>query len=472
MQICFYAAGRRLLLAALSALHLVAYAQESNDFSGQTANLTDLPKELKPAQRAIENVLSYTDQTDPTRGQWLEAQAAFSTQFYKWFPTVSSDAKLARSKERTLQNSSEISSPSATEQLQFGINLRQNLFAAGADLKKQDVLNRASISAYLKHISARKQTVRRWMNEVIRYDHLTKLIQLNEEAQKQAQQLNVLAQRKEASGFLGRRDKLDSDREVLRTLQELEKNKSALARIQRAHLQTYGFPVETVGGLAAFKELQKLAEQYIQVPDVAELVQRHISKSLALSIAQLETSIAEGRLSSSIRSRLSPRIDLFAGLSERRNLEPDQTAQGQPNRAQVWQFGVTAELQLNPPQTFGSVQESSAQLSSARTRQVGVIRDLQSTLTDSFERFRQLSLETATAERLMAVTQTIRDQNQRLFEAGMISIDRLIVSQQDLDRDKKLVLSSQRDQAILGIDLALSDVWQLSPSGSGTDNSP
>lgn len=456
-----------LLLTVLTVSgHLSAHAETSELLSSQTANLNNLPKELVPAKQAIENVLSYTSQTDTTQGQWREAQAAFNSQFYKWFPTLSADARLARSKDRTLEDAKEISSPSAVEQLQFGLTLRQNLFVAGSDLKKQEVQNLAAISAYLKHVTARKKTVRKWMHDVVMHDYYTNLIKLNEEAQRQAQQLNVLAQRKEASGFLGRRDKLDSDREVLRTLQELEKNKSTLERIRRNHLQDYGFAADSFGGLATFAQLLKRSERFYALPDPTDVIQDHISKSLALSIAQLDSSIAEGRVSFSIRSRLAPRVDLFAALSERKELLNSRLTEGQANRSQLWQFGVSGELQLNPPQTFGAVEESRAQLATARLKQTGTQRELSSILTDAFERLRQLNLETETARTLMAVTQTIRDQNQRLFEAGMISIDRLIISQQDLDRDKKVVLSSQRDQTILSIDLALSDIWQLSPSSS------
>ena len=446
---------------------------ETSELQGsQTENLTHLPSELKPLQQAIENVLTYTSQTDVTQSQWREAQAAFNTQFHKWFPTLSADARYQKSKDRTLENSREIVSPSATEQLQFGLTLRQNLFAAGSDLKKQEVQNLAAIAAYLKHVAARKNAVRTWMHDVVLHNHYQNLIELNEEAQKQAQQLNVLAQRKEASGFLGRRDKLDSDREVLRTLQELEKNKSALARIQRNHLEKYGFAAHTLGKLEAFEPLLQHASSYVKLENSTDVIQAHIRKSLALSIAQLESTIAQGRVSATIRNRLSPRIDLFAGLSERRELFNPQLSEGDSNRAQSWQLGVTGELQLNPPQSFGLVEESRAQLASARVNEARTQRDLNSALSNAFERIKQLHLETETARRLMAVTQTIRDQNQRLFEAGMISIDRLIVSQQDLDRDKKILLTAKKDQTLLSVDMALSDLWHLAPNNPVAETSP
>lgn len=459
----------KLLLMSTS---LAAHGETSELQRNQTANLTHLPPEMEPARKAIEDVLSYTSQSDSTQGQWREAQAAFNTQFYRWFPTLSADARYLKSKDRTLENSKELSSPSPNEQLQLGMTLRQNVFAAGSDLKKQEVQNLSATAAYLKHVRARKKTVSQWMHEIVLYDYYKSLIQLNEEAQKQAQQLNVLAQRKESSGFLGRRDKLDSDREVLRTLQELEKNKSILARIQRNHLQDYGFAADSFEGLPAFKPLIQYSDRYLQLTNPTDVIQEHISKSLALSITQIETAIVEGRVSATIRSRLSPRIDLFAGITDRKELSNPQLKDGQANRTQGWQVGVAGELQLNPPQSFGSVEESRAQLATARLNETGIQRELNSILANSFERLRQLRLETETAKQLMAVTQTIRDQNQRLFEAGMISIDRLIVSQQDLDRDKKILLTSQKDQILLSIDLALSAIWHLTPDGSVAGMTP
>jgi outer membrane protein TolC len=462
----------RALTALLLATPVTSLGQTADLHNIYTTQLNNLPAELEPVRQAIENVLSYTSQTDTTEGQWREAQATFNTQFYKWFPTMSADAKYLKSKDRTLENSREISSPSAAEQLQLGLTLRQNIFAAGADLKRQEVQNLVSIGSYLAHVSARKKVVRQWMRDVVQHDYYQDLIQLNKEAQKQAQQLNILAQRKEASGFLGRRDKLDSDREVLRTLQELERNKSALDRLKRNHLQDYGFAADSLGGVAPFEQLLKRASPYLKLFDPADVIQEHISKSHALSIAQIETAISEGRVSATTRSRLSPRIDLFAGLSERRELFNQQMKGGQANRSQGWQLGVSGELQVNPPQSFGSVEESRAQLATARLNETKVQRELSSVLANAFERIRQLYSEAETAKKLVAVTQTIRDQNRRLFEAGMISIDRLIVSQQDLDRDKKLLLSSQRDQTLLSIDLALSDLWQLTPSASDVGTSP
>lgn len=451
---------------------LAATAAEYELQSSQTANLTLLPAAMEPAKQAIEQVLSYTSQSDVTQGQWREAQAALNTQFHKWFPTLSADARFVKSKDRTLDDSVELSSPSAIEQLQLGLTLRQNIFAAGADLKKQEVQNLVAINAYLKHIIARKKTVRTWMHDIVLHDYYQDLILLNKEAQKQAQQLNVLAQRKEASGFLGRRDKLDSDREVLRTLQELEKNKSVLDRIRRNHLQDYGFSAESFKGGKAFELLLKHAETYLNVANTTDVIQDHINKSLALSVSQIETALAEGRVSTAIRSRLSPRIDLFAGLTERREILNRQLNDGQANRAQAWQLGVSGEVQLNPPLSFGAVEESRAQLASARLNGTHTQRTLNSVLADAFERVKQLHMESETAKRLMTVTQTIRDQNQRLFEAGMISIDRLIVSQQDLDRDKKLLLLSQKDKTLLSIDLALSDLWHLTPNGLSAGATP
>jgi hypothetical protein len=68
----------------------------------------------------------------------------------------------------------------------------------------------------------------------------------------------------------------------------------------------------------------------------------------------------------------------------------------------------------------------------------------------------------------VTATGNVREQNRRLFEAGEISLDRLILSQQDLDRDRKSLVSAVSEENLLRLELALSALWQIPPSNTST----
>jgi outer membrane protein TolC len=68
--------------------------------------------------------------------------------------------------------------------------------------------------------------------------------------------------------------------------------------------------------------------------------------------------------------------------------------------------------------------------------------------------------------KLVEATTKIREQNQRLFEAGEISLDRVILSQQELDRDRKILVTLTNEENLLRAEMGLSTLWSLPPNSS------
>ena len=429
-----------------------------------------LPAELTSLKEEISSVLAHTGKADPSEGQWLEALAAQETQTQKWFPVVSAQSGLSRSRTRYLKDDDEISNADPQTNLQFGFNLRQNIFSGGSDWKRQTLTRLKSTAALLQHIETQRKTLKQWLRELIQIKFYEDLVKFGAEAQQQAIQLNQLARRKEASGFLGKRELLDSEREVLRTLQELQSNSNKLSEMESLHLQKFGISNKDIIKRGAVDSLLKHSDLYLSAhPD--QVAQKQLAESLPWLSAGLQKNIAAQEGSITTGSRFSPRIDATAGFNENRSLIARKMSDAEgalANRTQGWNLAVTGEVSLNAPTTFGAIEESAARLITAKQNESRVQRDILIGISSATIRLKQTSDLRQVAERLVTATGNVREQNRRLFEAGEISLDRLILSQQDLDRDRKSLVSAVSEENLLRLELALSALWQIPPSNNST----
>lgn len=448
------------------------FAQASANAHAQSApkafDRGHLPAELTTLKEEIASVLAHTGKADPSEGQWLQALAAQDTQSQKWFPVVSVQSGLSRSQTRYLKDNEQISNADPQTNLQFGVNLRQNIFSGGADWKRQTLTQLKSTTALLQHIETKRKILKQWLRDLIQIQFYDDLVKFSAEAQQQAIQLNQLAQRKEASGFLGKRELLDSEREVLRTLQELESNNNKLSEMESLHLQKFGISNKDIIKRGAVNSLLKHSDLYLSsAPD--EVAQKQLAESLPWLIGELQQNIAAQEGSITTRSRFSPRIDATAGFNENRSLIARKMSDAEgalANRTQGWNLAVTGEISLNAPTTFGAIEESAARLITAKQNESRVQREILIGISSATIRLKQTSSLRRVAERLVVATRNIREQNRRLFEAGEISLDRLILSQQDLDRDRKSLVSAVSEENLLRLELALSDLWQIPPSNN------
>lgn len=121
---------------------------------------------------------------------------------------------------------------------------------------------------------------------------------------------------------------------------------------------------------------------------------------------------------------------------------------------------------------FGAVEESRQRLASAEMLLTKSRDENKLALENTLLRLRQVRDRKKSAQELVEITTQLRDKNHRLFEAGELSIDRLIASEQDLNRDKISLAVVEFDELKLTIDASLSEIWLLEPSSSNTQVQP
>jgi len=430
--------------------------------------LVQLPAELLPLREEIEGVYRHFLAADPAYGRTLEADAARKAQSQRWLPVLALQSGIDRSQKKSLANENEINRGSPQTYLQYGVSLKQNLFSGGTDLKRSEGLRLSETAAQLRHQISWKSAVKQWILDTIQIQFHTELVKFSEEAHQQAQQLNQLAKRKAASGFLGKRELLESEREVLRTSEEVQRNKSNLGQLTQISFLTYGVRNSVGAKSKALEALIRVSNNVLSIP-TTQLVDAQAPQSLLWLLAQTETKIAEQELGRTRSGRLTPSIDASVGFSESRQLGAAQSLSANTqnsDRTQQWSVALNGSLQLNPPITFGMVDEALQRLMTAKQTETKTQRELALAFTGSIERLRIVVDRQNVTAKLVGATSKIREQNQRLFEAGELPLDRLILSQQDLDRDRKLLVTLANEESLLRAEMGLSTLWNLPPNSS------
>ena len=240
--------------------------------------------------------------------------------------------------------------------------------------------------------------------------------------------------------------------------------------MESLHLQKFGISNKDIIKRGAVDSLLKHSDLYLSAPP-DQVAQKQLAESLPWLSAGLQKNIAAQEGSITTGSRFSPRIDATAGFNENRSLIARKMSDAEgalANRTQGWNLAVTGEVSLNAPTTFGALEESAARLITAKQNESRTQRDILIGISSATIRLKQTSDLRQVAERLVTATGNVREQNRRLFEAGEISLDRLILSQQDLDRDRKSLVSAVSEENLLRLELALSALWQIPPSNTST----
>ncbi len=430
--------------------------------------LNDLPIELIPLKAELASIYQHFRSADPTHGRMLESEASRNAQKQRWLPVFALQSTVDRSEQKFFANGAEINSTAPQTNLQYGFNIKQNLFSGGQDLKKGEMLKLSETAAQLRHQLAWKTTAKNWILDAIQIQFYRELVAFSEEAHQQALQLNRLAQRKEASGFLGKRDLLESEREVLRTSEELQKNKSNLLQLTQTSFLRYGARNDPLSKNKVLAPLLRVSDSLISLP-TTQIVDTQAPQSLPWRIAQTEMKIAEQDISRARFTRFAPSIDASAGFTESKELDAKGSATStttNADKSQQWSVALSGTLQLNPPLTFGAVEEARQRLLTARQNETREQREVSLSLSSSIERLRIVLERLKVTTKLVEATTKIREQNQRLFEAGEISLDRVILSQQELDRDRKILVTLTNEENLLRAEMGLSTLWSLPPNSS------
>jgi outer membrane protein TolC len=457
-KICF-------LLSAI--FTLTARAQTADNASREQ---TMLPTELNIWQPQIYDVLRHYARTNVNEGVREEAGAAVKTQRQKFLPTISAGFNINRDKTSFFNNDQEKYSQSPATDLQLNVTLRQNLYNGGSDSGKLALSDKKLLLSELRLTHGTRRHVRAWLKDVAAILHQQRILSYHSNAVARATALNKLAKRKESSGFLGKRDLLDSERELLRTEQENISAQNTLKEVTERHRLFFG--IAAPAGISV-KNFESLHQTKISAAPSAN-VQPYVQSLLPVVISDLEKRIADEELKISSSGRFTPRLDAVAqtGKGYKLDGQPQQilttsgAAFGKTDSTRSWSIGLTGELTLNPSVSFGLVEESRLRLSTSQKSNTKIVEDNTLALSNSLLRLEQVRARKRSFESLVAITTQLRDKNQRLFEAGEISIDRLIASEQDLNRDKISLAVIDLEDLKLTIDLSLSELWGLEPSSA------
>lgn len=452
-------------------LSIIVIAFASTARAHGAAEVGDFPKQLKPWQSQIEIVLSHFSSINPSEGAWSESTAGLQTQKQKLLPTLSAGVNLNRSQSRLYDGNTELSSTGPSNDLQLNLSIRQNLFRGGADLKQLTIAERKERLTFLKHIQAQRQYVRGWLKDVAGILHQTKILSFHVEAAKQAKALNALAARKEASGLLGRRDLLDSQRELLRVEQENLNAQNTLSELIERHKLSYRFDAPQKLNREDFVIFARSVLADAKQSSVAQRDPNFYESLIPIAIAQLEKQMAQEDLLLAGYNRLSPRIDAVGQMGQNRSLNGMSTSVNRSsisnqsaNSSQSWSVALTGEISLNPPVAFGAVEENRQRVATAQRSEQQTRENLGLALETTLLRLQQVRQQKSSIQRLVSITEQLQDKNQRLFEAGELSIDRLIASQQDLNRDKISLANIEFEELKLSMELSFCEFWNLAPT--------
>lgn len=441
------------------------------DFNSQ------LPPELSAWQKEITELLGHFGTIDSSEAAAKEAAAAVETSRQKFYPTLSAGSQVGRSRTNADSNNGQNLTSGPDNDLQLSLSLRQNIFSGGVDWQKLTIAQKRETAARLRATLAKRTHVRQWLKDVASILHQQQIVALQTEAATQAKALKVLASRKEASGFLGRRDLLDSERELLRVEQETLQANNTLQELLTRFSSVYRI---------AFSKTYKTDDFKIFLSNSADAHPEKFKPSddaerlLPLVLSELEVSLAEEDATLASRGRFSPRIDLSAQALSSRQLNDMPASSGSVNKrgsatgdsTRSWSLSVSGELVFNPPTAFGALEEARARISSARISQQSTRESIVASLNNTHARLQQVREQKRSYERLLTLTRQLHEKNQRLFEAGELSIDRLIASQQTLSRDTITLASIGHDELRLAIDISLSRSWNLAPAGSTLATTP
>ena len=453
---------------ALSLLAQPVYAQQemSNAFNENT--LRHLPKELLPLNKEIEEVIENHKKMDPTYGRWQQALAAERAQQQKWLPVIAIQGGVSRDSTESKTGTADFVNSPVTNQMSYSITARQNLYAGGTDQKRQGMLAIREKIARLEIISSERNVIKRWLKDLLQIQYQRELLKFSIESQQQAKQLNQLARRKEASGFLGKRDLLESERELIRIERELQSNKDKLTEVKMLHNQNFGLKATDEAQEKKLDLILKFADNFMKVePDLFS--ERTSLLSLSWAIAQWQRDLVELEYDLNTLGRFSPKLDASANIGESRTLGNQihsSSADFGADHSRRWTIGISGEMAINPPTTFGSVSESLAKLTTAKADLERIRQQLKLNTSLALQQLNQVIEQKRAISRLVDATESLRQQYQRLFEAGEISLDKLILSQQELDRDRKALVSAAHEENALRIELSLSELWNIAPAST------
>ncbi|MCA2960309.1 MAG: TolC family protein [Silvanigrellales bacterium] len=408
-----------------------------------------------------------------------EQEAAQAQVSAERLPTVSLRAQTGPSKSWSWNQDGRVD-PSAphTWGAQAGISARQNLWQGGVTALREEaaVLRTSSASLYT---TKRRESLRVSLaNDLLGLVTLARSLAQREVLVAQAKSLEKIASRKSASGFLGKKELQETQRETLRAELDLLNGQLEfdvrLARFNR----TYGLKANALtkerleSYVPSLESAARAGESKIGSP---RFLEEAAAQSLELRQAAASVKASELDATVALRQEWAPSLDLNASLDASRvdNASVPAAVRSQAADAQVSaSASLSYSMSLFAPEARAAARTVSARMESTLLRRTQTERALQERADALADNKRLLQRRLEDSRKLLVVSEDLRDKNVRLFEAGEFDVVTVVASQQDVARQKQAELDVRARLDALGLEalaLAETGVSQGGQSGGFSD---
>lgn len=449
---------RNVIVAAAVAACLPAAALGSSPSSAASSPLDFLTPLLTEA-------LAFDATLAVSRAAEREQEAAQAQVSADRLPRVSLQAQTGPTKTWSWNQDGPVDPSSPSSWIaQASLNASQNLWSGGTTALREDAAELRTASAAID-TTKRRQSLRAQMaKNLLELSSLSQsLVQRNILLQ-QAKELEQIATRKNASGFLGKKELQETQREALRA--QLDVQDAALefdVRMARFN-RTYGLKENalTKERLERYSPLLEAAaragEKQLTSP---QFLQDAAARSLDLQQAAVFLKASELDAQVANRQKFSPSLDLSAGLTATRVDNSDVPAALRDQAADA-RLSASASLSysmaLFAPEASTAAEAAAARLEVTRVRRTQTERALQDKAGALQDENKLLLQRLGDSQKLLAMSKDLRDKNVRLFEAGAFDVVTVVASQQDVARQQQTELDVRARLNALGLDaLALSE---------------
>lgn len=345
-----------------------------------------------------------------------------------------------------------------------GVNAQQNLWKGGVTSLKEEAATLRSASATLDTTKRRESLRTGLASDLLDLATLSRGLAQRAVLLEQAKALERVAARKSASGFLGKKELQETQRETLRAQLDLEDGRLEfdlrIAKFNRTYgLQTNALTKERLESFVARLETAARAgESKIGRPD---LLQEAAAKSFDLRQSATSVQASEKESAAASRQVYAPSLDLGAGLEASRidNANVPAPLRDAAADAQLSaSASLTFRLSLLAPEARAAATAASARLDTTLRRRAQTERALKERVDALEEEKRLLQRRLEDSRKLLALSEDLRDKNVRLFEAGEFDVVTVVASQQDVARQKQSELAVRARLDALGLEaLALAE---------------
>jgi outer membrane protein TolC len=346
-----------------------------------------------------------------------------------------------------------------------------NLLNGGLSQNKNTATQNDLELAALDLQKARSELYSRIFSKIVALDLSNQKVTLRKAQLSQAQELQSISQRKSKSGFFGRKELLEAQRETARAEVEWFNAKKDLERQifefnLETHLNRHFVTLTKLAELTAnlkkilIKEMQNFSENPL-IPNLASE-----KNSIALSSANLTAQNTAIESASMRVSRWSPSLDLSMGgqyvFLDNSNLESAQKSLS-PDRRFTPYAQLSLSVNVFAPTASAKITELAERELTQKIRTERVLSELQINLKKVPDQLKNLKETLQMQSRLIALSEELLQVNKRLFDAGVLDLRSVIISTQELSNQKEKSVDLEQKSYELGLTLVKALHFGLTP---------